>query len=247
MQQRLPSLRTVPVAFGHRGASAHAPENTLAAFGLALKLGANGIESDAWLTADGSVVLDHDGVVRRRLRNVPVSSVARSGLPGHIPSLDDLFAECGTNYHLSLDIKDPAVAAPLGAAAGRNAFDPQNLWLCSPSIEVLESCAGSVPGAHLVHSTRISRLGTSLELHCARLVAAGVDTVNLHHTEWSGGQAVLCHRFGLNAFGWDLQHEEPMTNALRMGLDGVYSDRVDMMVEAYGREVGTPALPLTAP
>jgi hypothetical protein len=71
--------------------------------------------------------------------------------------------------------------------------------------------------------------------------------VNLHHTEWSGGQAVLCHRFGLNAFGWDLQHEEPMTNALRMGLDGVYSDRVDMMVEAYGREVGTPALPLTAP
>lgn len=237
----------MPVAFGHRGASAHAPENTLAAFSLALRLGANGLESDAWLTADGAVVLDHDGVVRRRLRNGPVSSVRRVDLPAHVPSIDDLFEECGTNYHLSLDIKDPTAAAPLGEAVTRNAFDVQNLWLCSPSLDVLESCGRSLPGAHLVHSTRVSRLGTSLELHCARLAGTGVDTVNLHHSEWTGGQAVLCHRFGLNAFGWDLQHEEPMTNALRMGLDGVYSDRVDMMVEAYGREVGTPALPVTVP
>jgi len=43
---------------------AHAPENTLGAFTLALRLGANGLESDAWTTADGHVVLDHDGVVK---------------------------------------------------------------------------------------------------------------------------------------------------------------------------------------
>ena len=64
MQQRLPSLLVPPVGFAHRGARAHAPENTLEAFALALRLGATGLETDAWLTADGQVVLDHDGVVK---------------------------------------------------------------------------------------------------------------------------------------------------------------------------------------
>jgi len=247
VQQRLPSLRSVPIAFAHRGASAHAPENTLAAFSLALRLGANGLESDVWVTGDGTVVLDHDGVVRRRMRNVPLSTLARAELPPHVPAVGDLFDECGLDYHLSLDIKDPASLPPLGAAVSEAGFPVEHLWLCSPSVEVLALCADSVPGANLVHSTRTSRLGQSLELHCSRLVAAGVGTVNLHHSEWTGGQAVLCHRFGLNAFGWDLQYDEPMTNALRMGLDAVYSDRVDMMVEAYGREIGVPRRPVTDP
>ncbi|MSZ18316.1 MAG: glycerophosphodiester phosphodiesterase, partial [Actinobacteria bacterium] len=43
MQQRLPSLVDEPIAFAHRGARAHAPENTISAFQLALKLGANGL------------------------------------------------------------------------------------------------------------------------------------------------------------------------------------------------------------
>jgi glycerophosphoryl diester phosphodiesterase len=64
VQQRLPSLLARPIAFAHRGARAHARENTLDAFALALRLGATGLESDVWLTADGVPVLDHDGVVR---------------------------------------------------------------------------------------------------------------------------------------------------------------------------------------
>ena len=51
-----------PIGFAHRGARAHAPENTLAAFSLALEMGATALESDVWLTADGVAVLDHDGV-----------------------------------------------------------------------------------------------------------------------------------------------------------------------------------------
>ena len=58
MQQRLPSLLADPIAFAHRGAKAYAPENTLEAFALGLKLGANGLESDVWRTCDGAAVLD---------------------------------------------------------------------------------------------------------------------------------------------------------------------------------------------
>jgi glycerophosphoryl diester phosphodiesterase len=54
-----------PLIFAHRGASAHAPENTLAAFDTALRHGAHAIELDAKLSADGHVVVIHDSTVNR--------------------------------------------------------------------------------------------------------------------------------------------------------------------------------------
>ena len=54
-----------PLIFAHRGASAHAPENTLSAFEKALKQGAHAIELDAKLSADGQIVVIHDATVNR--------------------------------------------------------------------------------------------------------------------------------------------------------------------------------------
>ena len=96
MPTRLPSLVHPPIGFAHRGARAHAPENTIEAFALALRLGATGLESDVWLTADGEAVLDHDGVVRG-LRRRRMATVDRADLPEHIPTLAELFEVCGTD------------------------------------------------------------------------------------------------------------------------------------------------------
>lgn len=243
MQQRLPSLRDAPIAFAHRGARAHAQENTIGAFRLALKLGANGLESDVWSTEDGHAVLDHDGTVRRLLRNVPIGSVALADLPSHVPSVDTFFGELGGDFHLSLDVKTPDAVVPLARSVRNHGFSSSRLWLCSPHEHVLATCATEMPGAHLVHSTRLQRLPRTFEQHCARLADSGVDTVNLHHTEWNGGKVVMCHRFGLNAFGWDIQHADDMQTGLLMGLDGVYSDHVDMMVDTCLQVIG----PLQAP
>jgi glycerophosphoryl diester phosphodiesterase len=49
-----------PLVLGHRGASADAPENTLAAFRLALEQGADGVELDVWRCGTGEVVVGHD-------------------------------------------------------------------------------------------------------------------------------------------------------------------------------------------
>src|SRR5437667_11152942 len=51
--------------FGHRGASGEAPENTFAAFELALKQGADGIEFDVHLSSDGVPVVIHDARLER--------------------------------------------------------------------------------------------------------------------------------------------------------------------------------------
>src|SRR5687768_14179847 len=87
MPTRVPATLQPPHAFAHRGARAHAPENTLDAFTLALRLGATGLESDVWLTADGEAVLDHDGLVGGRVRRRRIAGARRAELPAHIPTL----------------------------------------------------------------------------------------------------------------------------------------------------------------
>jgi len=233
---RLPSLRRPPIGFAHRGARAHAPENTLEAFRLAVRLGAPGLESDAWLTADGVAVLDHDGVVRRGLRKVPIRDLARAELPSHIPSLEELYAEVGTELELSLDVKDADAfdaVVSVARAAGGGALE--RLWLCHPDWELVASWRPRCDGARLVDSTYLGYMPEGAEQRAAALARSGIDALNLHHTEWSGGLAALVHRFGVHCLAWDAQHGRILDDLLDMGLDGVYSDHVDRMVAALHR------------
>jgi glycerophosphoryl diester phosphodiesterase len=228
----LPSLLDPPILFAHRGARAHAPENTLAAFALGLEMGATGLESDAWVTADGVAVLDHDGRVRATgRRRLSIARCARAELPGHIPTLEDLYATCGTAYHLSLDVKDPAAFEAIVAtarAAGRDALT--RLWLCHPDLSTLTGWRERCAEVRLVNSTRLLRLDRGPERRAAELAEARVDAINLHHSDWTGGLTTLFHRFERLAFGWDAQHERVLQALFAMGVDGVYSDWVDRMV-----------------
>jgi glycerophosphoryl diester phosphodiesterase len=233
---QLPSLISPPIAFGHRGARAHAAENTIDAFRLALRLGATGLESDVWLTSDGVAVLDHDGVVGNPFRRRPISSVARRALPDHIPALADLYAECGTGFELSLDVKDAAAATVVIAVArAADAEAEGRLWLCHGNWHVVADWR-SFTAARLVDSTRLRNMRHGPERRAAQLREAGIDAVNLHHSDWTGGLTTLFHRFERFTLGWDAQHGRVISGLAEMGIDGVYSDHVDRMVEALGLE-----------
>ena len=234
----LPPLRQPPIAFAHRGARAHAPENTLEAFRLAVRLGASGLESDVWLTADGVAVLDHDGVVRIGLRRRPIAEVARSALPAHIPTLEDLYAECGDGFELSLDVKDPAAAPVVIAVARAAGADLARLWLCHHDWAQIAEWRSLSDDVRLVDSTRLRRMRDGPERRAAQLADLGIDAVNLHHSDWTGGLTTLFHRFGRFAFAWDAQFDRVLRQVLRMGVDGVYSDHVDRMVDAVAAEFG---------
>ena len=99
-----------PIIFGHRGARMDAPENTLAAFQLALELGADGIELDTQLTSDGHVVAFHDKTVDRvtnghgklaqmtlaQLRELDAGNSFSEKYKGEkIPTLDEVFETLG--------------------------------------------------------------------------------------------------------------------------------------------------------
>lgn len=105
------------LVIGHRGASADAPENTLAAFRLAREQGAQGIEFDVRLAADGVPVVIHDPLLDRTTNaEGPVAALSSRELQNvdagdgePVPTLDAVFAEMGADFLYNVEIKaDPA-------------------------------------------------------------------------------------------------------------------------------------------
>lgn len=208
---------------------------------LALKLGATGLESDVWLTADGAVVCDHDGLIRvARMKRRPISELRRSQLPGHVPTLAEVIDACGDEFHLSLDLKGGLPVGPAVIAVVRDVAPNllPRLWLCSPALSVIEPLRAVDADVRLVDSPRLTDLREGPERRAAHLAASGIDGINMPGVDWTGGLVALFHRFDRTAFSWGLQFEHHLRPALRMGVDGVYSDFVDRMVDAYAVELG---------
>ena len=90
------------------------------------------------------VVLDHDGLHRAGQPDQKlITEISRAELDVHIPTLDELYDACGTDFDLAIDIKgDDAGAAISRVAAARGVAD--RLWLFTPST----TRPGDIGGAH---------------------------------------------------------------------------------------------------
>lgn len=215
--------------FAHRGASAHAPENTREAFETALAMGAGAVETDVWVTADGWAVLDHDGVFGPRFRRRKIAETARADLPAELCTMEELYEVVGTGADVSIDVKDPAAFEPLLAAARDHGEGAEELlWLCHPDLETVASWRQQT-SAKLVLSTRLQGHKQLPEQLIAALRERGIDALNLRHGEWNGGLVAMAHRFERYALAWGLEHEREMAALVNVGIDGIYSNHVDRM------------------
>lgn len=108
------------LVFGHRGAKAYAPENTLPAFEMALKQGAHGIELDVHRTRDGYPVVIHDFTVEQttdgigtitqmtldQVRELDAGSWYSDKYRGvRVPTLDEVFEAFGQEMFINVEIK----------------------------------------------------------------------------------------------------------------------------------------------
>jgi glycerophosphoryl diester phosphodiesterase len=108
------------MVIAHRGASSYAPENTLAAFDLALQMGVHHIELDVDFTSDGHIVVIHDDTVDRTTNGSgPVTSHTLAALRGfdagswfgaqfageRIPTFDEVLARYKGRVHIHTEIK----------------------------------------------------------------------------------------------------------------------------------------------
>lgn len=235
----------IPITFAHRGAHADLPENTLPAFRHALEHGARGLETDAHRSADGEIVLVHGERLRIRVAGmfpwlVRVSQTSATRLAHHrVPRLAALYDALGSDYELSIDMKAPDIGEQIVEIA-RERGDPHRLWLCSGSTRRLRALRATAPEVHLVHSQTRGRLPDGIERHAADLAAAGIDAMNMHHSEWNRGLVALFHRFDVRAFAWDVQEVRHLRSMLRVGVDAVYCDHVDRMVRTVAEWTTAP-------
>jgi len=219
------------IGFAHRGGSAHGPDNTIETFHGALERGASGLETDAWLTADGQVVLDHDGVKRvALLRREPIAEVRRDELPSHIPTLEDVYAACGTGFDLAVDVSSQAIAAAVADVA-RRAGAQDRLWLVAPHSKVL---AGTDAPHRIVTIYAKTVRGPRRGKVFGAIHEAGLDGVNTRWPWWTPRFVAEAHDLGLLAFGYDAQAETSIRRCVELGLDAVFSDHVGRMVRVLG-------------
>jgi glycerophosphoryl diester phosphodiesterase len=112
-----------PTIFAHRGSSAYAPENTISAFKLAILHGADAIELDAKLSADGHVVVIHDQTIDRttpssgQVGDLPLSELHALDAGSHfdityrnehIPTLDEVFESYGREIFINVELTNYA-------------------------------------------------------------------------------------------------------------------------------------------
>ncbi|MEL7209841.1 MAG: glycerophosphodiester phosphodiesterase, partial [Actinomycetota bacterium] len=135
-----------------------------------------------------------------------------------------------------------AIDAVLATARAAGGTARPRLWLCHPSWEQLVPWRRLDDEVRLVDSTRRRRIREGPEVRGATLSREGIDAINLHHTDWTGGLTTLFHRFGRICLGWDAQLQRVLRALLDMGIDGLYSDHVDRMVDAIDRETGAPTV-----
>lgn len=201
-----------------------APQNTLPAFSAALAAGAAGLESDVWLTADGLPVLDHDGIVDEQ----KIAEYGRSELPRHIPTLTELYDECGTNFQLSLDILDPR-SIPGVVRIARQYGAAESLWIVGewPTIRTGRSVGSDV---HVVANVLWWRLGPGFGGLLRDARAAGICAINMPFWLWNPVVVGRVHHAGMLAFGWRANERWQIDWLRKCGCDGIYSDSVAPLV-----------------
>ncbi len=223
-----------PRVWAHRGASAHATENTIAAFELAVAHGAGGVELDVLRCASGEVVVFHDDDLRRladrperidaltwaELRTIELRGGAR------ICRLEDALAACG-ELPVNVELKSPRPGRA-GALAARvaqvvraaraddrvvvSSFDPV-------ALVQLHAAAPHLPTAFLFEQTAARAVRSPM-------VAAltGASAVHPDHRLCTPAYVARWHARGFAVNVWTVDAPGRLRALAEAGVDGVFAN-----------------------
>lgn len=157
------AVAEVPMITAHRGASHDAPENTLAAFRLAWSQGADAIEGDFRLTADGEILCIHDGDTSRtcdtklvvaetacdRLRGLDYGRWKADLFAGETcPTLMEVLATLPPGKRIYIELKTgPEIVLPLHRQLTDSAIDQDAVVLIAFQEATVAACKQHLPGA----------------------------------------------------------------------------------------------------
>ncbi len=224
----------------HRGASAYAPENTFAAFDLALEMEAPAFETDVQATRDGVLVLFHDGRVERTTNGQgTVKSLTYAELSAldagswfdprfageRVPRLDAFLDRYGKQVHLALEMKAGGIEeAILEAVCSRGLLEQVTFTSFS-----FESCCVVLS---LALQARVGLLYGRTNVALARaLVAAGFRQACPNASSLTKADVEMIRAHGLAVRTWGVPTEELMHKVVNLGVDGTTINFPDRLLE----------------
>ncbi len=235
-----------PLVVAHRGGCGLAPENTLAACGRAIALGADAVEIDVRLTADGQPVLLHDATVDRTTNgHGPLAALDAAAVraldatarwhgprqpPEPPPLLADVVALAAGRVALHVELKgDPAVPALLvnRVVERMRAVDPPPLLLSFDweALALARRLAPALPAEPLLATWPPAAPSVR-----AALAGTNAAWLGLRYALLTPARAAAIRRLGLRLNVWTVNRTPALARALRHGVDAVTTDRPDRLL-----------------
>jgi glycerophosphoryl diester phosphodiesterase len=241
-----------PIVIAHRGASAHAPENTMAAFDLAAREGAAAIELDAQLTADDQLVVFHDVTLKRctdgqgrvsekslaELRPLDAGSRFSPEFRGErIPLLEEVLASLGRRLLVNIHIKGYPGSRPglvgricdlirrlnLGDGVFFSSFNPADLRRASKLLPATPRCLLAARGWPGAWARSFGfTFGDYTALHP-------------HWRDVGPRQVVRVHRLRRRVHAWTVNDPAEIARLADWGVDGILTDDPGAALQALGR------------
>lgn len=235
-----------PLAFAHRGGAAGGDENTAEAFARAIELGYRYVETDVHGTADGVAVVFHDPTLERltgergrisALTWADLTSV-RVGGAAAVPRLDDVLGSW-PQVRFNIDVKaDRGIEPTIRSVERTGAGDRVLLASFSDArLTRLRALAGPTVATSLgmrgVARLRLASL-TGRRLVLPPSVVAAQVPVRYGRIPVVDRRFIsYAHRLGLQVHVWTIDETAVMHELLDLGVDGIMTDHVDVLRDAY--------------
>jgi glycerophosphoryl diester phosphodiesterase len=209
----------------HRGASIDAPENTLAAFELAVAQGADMIETDLHLLRDGVIALYHDDEVGQKPVALHTLAELRQSLPD-APTLDETLDRFGARIAFNLEIKSPVKG---GDYSGLEAKTLAQVTRRGILAQTLFSSFSDTVLAKLRELEPKARLGTLVSARypgdiLARARAVKSEAVHLDLRLASEERVRESHAAGFQVNVWTVDRPEDQQRLKRFGVDAIFTN-----------------------
>lgn len=238
-----------PLAIAHRGGMGLAPENTLAAFGRATALGLTHLETDVRTTRDGHLVCFHDATLARvtghpgRVADLDLADVRRLRVDGtdQVPTLSEAMASF-PRARFAIDLKDEATIGAMARLLRANPGWAERTLVAGAWSGWLRRLRDEAPGV----TTALGWRALTTLVACSR---GGVRPPGLRRGEGTVGtfahvpirlgrlpvhsERVIAraHELGIRVVVWTVDDPATMRSLLDMGVDGIITDRPDVLRE----------------
>jgi glycerophosphoryl diester phosphodiesterase len=237
-----------PVIFAHRGASAHAPENTIAAFELALAQQADAIELDVKLSADGYVIVHHDATVDRttngkgrvkdltlaELKKLDAGSSFSEAFKGQtIPTLEEVFEAVGrrtlvnvelTNYNTPRDHLVETVCMLVKKHKMQKHVIFSSFF--ASNLSRTRHFLPDVPRGLLALGGWMGSWARSFGF-----VFGKYQALHPHLSDSTQQQISRVHRLNRRIHVWTVNRQEDMRRLYHWGVDGIFTDDPQLAVQ----------------